>query len=347
MRKAAVLAFIALAGSTLWAAVLPVGVTDFSGWPVRSMSSSAAQAQSSPSYRGEWTADTRNTWRDNDGEPRVQFNLRTGAGDSRWGFGVRLRDLAGLPTAAVASVANDVQFSWTREAGTFRFSGAFDNGRGSGTYTFAPDQAFINNMALAGYKNLSTDDVVRLAVIDVTIAHVRGLAQAGYPNLPLDDLVRTRIHGATPENIKALQAAGIRGQSVDDLIRFRIHKVTPEFIAALASRGYKNVYADDLVKMRIHNVTLQEMDELKTLGFGGLDIDTLVRFRIHKVTPEYIKSMKDVGFVMVSEDQLVKMRIHKVDAKFVRDARADGFALQTPGDAVDLAIHGPRWRRRG
>ena len=97
---------------------------------------------------GEWTADTRSTWRDDDGEPRVQFNLRTGAGDSRWGFGVRLRDLAGLPSAAVANMANNVQFTWTREAGTFRFSGSFDQGRGSGTYTFTQDQTFVTNMAL-------------------------------------------------------------------------------------------------------------------------------------------------------------------------------------------------------
>src|SRR5687768_11794235 len=106
MRHAAVLTLTLLSAPVVWAAVLPVGVA----------------AQTSPAaYRGEWTADTRNTWTDNDGEPRVQFNLRTSAGDSRWGFGVRLRELAGLPPAAVANIANDVQFSWPREAGTFRF----------------------------------------------------------------------------------------------------------------------------------------------------------------------------------------------------------------------------------
>ena len=62
---------------------------------------SVALGSQSAAARGEWTADTRSTWRDDDGEPRVQFNLRTGAGDSRWGFGVRLRDLAGLPSAAI------------------------------------------------------------------------------------------------------------------------------------------------------------------------------------------------------------------------------------------------------
>jgi hypothetical protein len=198
MRKAALLTLIVLSVPGLGAAVLP------------SVPSAAMvfQSATSAAYRGEWTADTRNTWQGDDGEPRVQFNLRTSAGDSRWGFGARIRDLAGLPTAAVSNMASDVQFTWTREAGTFRFSGSFDQGRGSGTYTFTPDQAFVNSMAGVGYKNLPADDIVRLAVIDVTIAHVRGLAQAGYPNLPLDDVVRTRIHRVTPEFIRELAAVG-------------------------------------------------------------------------------------------------------------------------------------------
>ena len=279
---------------------------------------SAAVRQAGPAvYRGDWSADSRNTWRDDDGEPRVQFNLRSNAGDNRWGFGVRLRDLAGLPSSALSNTADNIQFTWTREAGTFRFSGSFDQGRGNGTYTFAPDQAFISNMGAAGYRNLSTDDIVRLAVIDVTVAHVRGLAQAGYANLPIDDAVRTRIH-----------------------------RVTPELVRDLAGVGYTRVAVDDLVRRAIHGATPANIKALQAAGIRGQSVEDLIRLRIHKVTPEYIKAMRDVGFVTVSEEQLVRMRIHKVDAQFVRDARADGLAVQTPSDAVDLAIHGPRWRKR-
>lgn len=296
--------------------------------------------------QGEWTADARHTWRDRDGQPRIQVNLRSNAGDNRWGSGIPIGQLAGFPPSAVDGSAGDVQFSWTREAGTFRFTGTFDGGRGHGTYAFASDPAFVTAMGGLGYRGLSTDDLVRMAMLDVTTAHVRGLAQAGYANLSLDDVVRTRIHGVTAEfvrdlagvgyqgvsledlvrmrihgataaNIKALQDAGIRGQSVEDIIRFRIHKVTPEFIRALEARGYTGVPAEDLVKMRIHKVTAEEIDELKALGFGGLSVEQLVRFRIHKVTPD-----------------------------FIRHAREDGLSVQTPGDAVDLAIHGPRWRKR-
>ncbi len=110
-----------------------------------------------------------------DGEVRVQMNLRTDAGDSRWGFGVRLSELTGLPPAALSSTATNLQFSWTREAGTFRFSGSFDEGRGSGTYTFTTNPAFVSGMQSAGYRTLSTDDIVRLALHDVTQGFVRGL----------------------------------------------------------------------------------------------------------------------------------------------------------------------------
>src|SRR4029450_3947836 len=218
MRRIALFTMILFAMPPLGAAVLPNpgGLRSVHSAPSAALGVQSAQSAAS---RGEWTADTHNTWRGDDGEPRMQFNLRTGAGDSRWGFGVRLRDLVGLPSAAFANLANDVQFTWTREAGTFRFNGSFDQGRGSGTYTFTPDQTFVNNMAAAGYKNLPVDDIVRLAVIDVTVAHVRGLAQAGYPNLSLDDIVRTRIHKVTPEFVRDLTAVGYKGVAVDDLVR--------------------------------------------------------------------------------------------------------------------------------
>ena len=161
---------------------------------------------------------------------------------------MRLRDLAGLPPAAVANIAENVQFTWTREAGTFRFNGSFDQGRGSGTYTFTQDQSFVSNMAGAGYKQLTVDDLVRLAVIDVTVAHVRGLAQAGCHNLPLDDVVRTRMHRVTPEFVRDLAAHGYKGIDVDDLVRMGIHGATPENIKALQAQGVRGLAVEHVIK---------------------------------------------------------------------------------------------------
>ena len=88
---------------------------------------------------GDWTADTRNGWRDDDRTPRLQLNLRTAGGSDRWGFGVRVTDLQGLPDAALDGSAADVRFTLAREAGTFAFTGSFTDQRGAGRYTFTPN----------------------------------------------------------------------------------------------------------------------------------------------------------------------------------------------------------------
>ena len=323
--------------------------------------------QAPKALSGDWTADTRQSWTGDDGQPRVQFNLRTEAGDSRWGFGIRAGDLQGLPAAALSGVASDVRFTWTREAGTFRFSGSFDNGRGAGRYTFEPSSAFLSTMSGLGYRSLTGEDALRLAVIDVTSAYVRDLGQAGYRDLPLEQLTRMRIHKVMPEYIGEMKRSATRrcrpttwcgcASTASSRTtprekslgtppnRMRIHRVEPDFVRGLRTRGYSGLTAEDLVKMRIHKVSLEDIDQYKALGLGGLGTEDLVRFRIHRVTPAFVREMRDVGFASLTEEQLVRMRIHKVDAQFIKDARADGYAMTTPSDAVDLAIRGPRYTR--
>lgn len=300
--------------------------------------------QSAATLSGEWTADARRAWRGDDGQPRIQVNLTAGSGTSRWGFGVRLSELDGLPPAAMSGTVSDARFSWTREAGVLHFTGSFDGGAGTGAYQFAPSAAYAAAMSGLGYPRLSAEEQLRLAVLDVTTAYVRELAQAGHARLALDELTRMRIHRVTPAMIQAFARLGYQSLDVATLVRLRIHKVTPEFAEGLAARGYSGQTAADLVRMRIHNVTLAEIDELKALGFGGVSTADLVRFRIHKVTPAFVREMRGVGFDALTEDQLVRLRIHKVDAQFVRDARADGYVM-TPGDAIDLAIRGPRFSK--
>jgi hypothetical protein len=306
--------------------------------------SGALIVQSASAAVGTWTSEARTGWSDKAGEARWQFNLRTDQGDSNWGFGLRPSELQGLPAAAVEGTASDVQFTWTREAGTFRFTGSFDGGRGSGRYRFTPSEAYIAAMRSYGY-HVAPGNAPRLAVLDVSTAYVRELQDAGYSKLPLGELTRMRIHRVSAADIREFRSMGLDGLSTDMLVRLRIHQVTPDFVSGLTARGYRGLLADDLVKMRIHRVTLEEIDQLKTLGFGGLGPDELVKFRIHRVTPAFIREMREVGFEAVTEDQLIKMRIHRVDAQFVKDARADGYAMTTPADAVDLAIRGPRYTR--
>ena len=89
-----------------------------------------AARQSAETTNGTWTADVETSWRGDDGRPRVQLQLRTEGRDSHWGFGVRPEDLQGLPPGARDGAVANARFHLVREAGTFTFSGTFDDGRG-------------------------------------------------------------------------------------------------------------------------------------------------------------------------------------------------------------------------
>lgn len=134
--------------------------------------------------------------------PRLQISLRGRDGNSHWGFGVPTSELDGLPSTAREGTASNVTFRLVREAGTVTFRGSFAGGRGDGDYTFAPDARYATAMAALGYRDLSRDGQMRLAILDVSSAFAREVRDAGQASLTLDELVRFRIHGVTGASIR-------------------------------------------------------------------------------------------------------------------------------------------------
>lgn len=157
---------------------------------------------------GRWTAKTQPGWKGNDVVPRLQLSLRTGDDRDHWGFGVPVAELTDLPGAAREGTVTEARFTLTREAGTFRFTGPFDRGQGAGTFAFLPSSAYVTGIAQLGYRNLVKEQLMRLAVLDVTSAFARDLRDAGQANLALDDLTRMKIHGATGAVVRGFKRPG-------------------------------------------------------------------------------------------------------------------------------------------
>ncbi len=211
-------------------------------------------ASGSGRFAGRWTADFHSGWKSDDG-PRAQLSLRSGDGDEHLGFGVRTAELEGLPRAARDGSVSNTTFRLVREAGAFAFRGSFDDGRGSGDYTFEPDARYTAAMTGLGYRDVPRERQMRLAVLDVTTAFAREVRDAGQASLALDDLVRFRIHGVSGANIRELASLGYRQLDPDTLVRLRIHGATPERIRGFQQAGLAGLAPDDVVRLRIHGVT--------------------------------------------------------------------------------------------
>jgi len=303
-----------------------------------------AQPSATPTIQGTWRADADNYWTRADNERWISVQLQYDRNNV--GIGVPARE---LPALADARGEGPLHFSLQRDAGTIDFTGRLDYGRASGDFRFFPNPDFAPGMAKIGIGTLSSEDVWRSALHDVSRRFAQDVQRQGAGRsegrLDIDELVQMKIHGVTPEFIQAMRDLGYKDLPVRKLVEMRIHGITPDFVKDFAALGYKSLDVDDLVKMRIHGVTTQMVKDLNALGYKDLAISDLVKMRIHGVTPDYIKRMRDAGYGGVKVEKLVEFRIHGVDEDLVQRAKAHGFNNLSADDLIDLAIHGRRWLR--
>src|SRR5262245_58775757 len=97
----------------------------------------------------------------------------------------------GLSPADIASKTRlPVRFTLAREPGTLTFAGTFQEGRGGGDFTFAPNRDYVNRLQALGvrFEAKGGDDdreLMHLALFDVSTAFIRSMKALGYDE-PLD-----------------------------------------------------------------------------------------------------------------------------------------------------------------
>ena len=260
-------------------------------------------AQSTTS--GEWTASI------SDKDNKLQLNLERRSGKShrnQMGQSFEFSDFQGL-TREQALSGGPVNFSLVREAGRIDMDGSFQNGKGSGTFRFTGNQAFVSAMQSRGFdfqQSRNSDD---------------------------DRDSEDRLFAATVLNITTaladdLNSAGFGKLGVDDLFKAAIFKINSQFMREMKASGFQNLGMEELVKARIFKIDAELVRQVSQMGFEKEPFESLVKMQIFKVTPEFITEMRNEGLTNVQIEELVKLRIFKIDSEFIRAAKADGVPLE-------------------
>lgn len=209
-------------------------------------------------------------------------------------------DLQGLSREQVQN-GGPVSFSLVREAGRVDCEGTFQNGKGSGTFRFTPNAAFVSAMRSRGFDFQPDSDVdlenrlLAATTLNVTTALADDLASAG--------LGKIEIH---------------------DLFRATIFKIDSQFVRDMKASGFNNLGMEDLVKARIFKIDANFVREVAQMGFQNEPFESLVKMQIFKVTPEFIAELRNEGLTDLKVEDIVKLRIFKIDANYIRQAKAEG-----------------------
>jgi len=275
------------------------------------MTAAHATAQSTTS--GEWTASLSSK------ETKIHLNLerRTERGHrNQMGQDYDFSELQGLSREQALS-GGPVSFSLNREAGKIDFQGSFQNGKGSGTFTFTGNPAFVSAMKSRGYDfdqrsdnddRDSEDRLFAATALNVTTALADDLASAGFNKLQTEDLFKAAIFKINSTFAREMKASGFQNLGMEDLVKARIFKIDPEFVKQVSQMGFDKEPFESLVKMQIFKVTPEFVSEMRNEGLNNLEIEDLVKLRIFKIDSEFIRAAKADG-VPLEVERLVQRKI--------------------------------------
>jgi hypothetical protein len=264
--------------------------------------------------------------------------------------------------------SGDNTFTMTKETGTLVLTGALDQEVSQGKYVFTKDASFENFLSqnnllksernimfhlflsdvtknyvqyLKGkFRTLNADDLLSMAIHEVTQEYIEGLERAGFKGLEADKIVTAKIHGVTPENIKEMRALGFGDLDLDEMVSLRIHGVDKKYIEDLKAAGFTGLDLDKIVQAKIHGVNPETVKEIKALGFEDLNLDKIMELRIHGVNAAYIADLKSAGFKDLDLDNIIQGKIHGLNSKSIKEIQSLGFKDLSFDKITEMKIHG-------
>jgi hypothetical protein len=285
-----------------------------------------------PKFGKKYEKNDEPDWQKESGKPEglhlsLERRSERGGGRHQMGQTFDFAELQGI-TREQAQGSGPVRFALVREAGRVDLEGSFQNGRGSGTFTFTPDRGFLGAMKGRGFdfENISMRD--------------------GDRGEPEDKLFAAAMLNVTTALADDLLSADFGKLDVDDLFKAAIFKVDSKFMREMKASGFPGLRMEELVKARIFKIDADFVREAARLGFTNEPFESLVKMRIFKVSPEFVAEVRAEGINVNDVEDLVKMRIFNIDADFIRRARAEGVPLEVEALVQERLGVGRRRRSR-
>jgi len=292
---------------------------------------------------GTWTA--QGDW--SDSSSHIQFEI---GHDGRPGrrHSVYVEGSAPWRTRG-ASEEGSFRFRLDRRAGFMLFEGQRRPGGGSGTVTFEPNEAYIDQLAGLvnvrpdadealtlffadldlGYarrmeqslgSDLTLENLLKLSSYNIPADYVEGIREAGYA-FPVEQVIKLRSYHVPLEVLQGFKRAGYEF-SADELIRIRSYHVGLDHFIAFRDAGY-DFSIDEMIKAKSYHLPVEMARALHEAGFR-YDLDQLIRLKSYHVPPEYMIAFKRAGYDL-SVDEIIKARSYHLNVDHAARFKEAGY----------------------
>lgn len=200
-----------------------------------------------------------------------------------------------------------VTFTIARDAGRFVCEGWGENGRGAGTFTFAPNPDYAGELRRRGLTFSSDEKLLDAAMLDLSLAYLDTM-HATYPQADFKKLIEMRAVGVDPAYVRSMSNRLGGPIDMQTMISLRAVGVTPDYLDELARLGFHVTRADQAVSLRAVGVNAAYVKELASVGYTNVAPDDLQQMRAVGVDADFIRKMEAHGFHNLSVQRLIQAR---------------------------------------
>jgi beta-lactamase regulating signal transducer with metallopeptidase domain len=266
-------------------------------------------------------------------EVKVTFNHDMERGNWTSTRRFKKSEFSAMPTT-------ESEFTLSRQAGTMKFKGKFEDNEGYGKFKFEENTDFKTYLASEGINDVKKDIMVHLFMSNINKDYMVYLRQNGYTSISKSQLQSLAIHGLTKESLesyfKNFNSLSPSGKlDLDNIVQLKIHGVDVKYRQDLLAAGYIDVPLDAVLQAKIHGI---DADYMREMSGQKLNLEDLIQMKIHGVDVDFINKMSK-GKNGLSPDEIVTAKIHGVDKIDVEKLKKAGVE-PTADDLSAFAIHG-------
>ncbi len=283
-------------------------------------------------YAGHWTAS--GDWDYPGGFLRLEIDQEGGDVEHH-----SLYVEGAAPWQASGSGERTVNFKLERPAGVMVFEGQRSADGGSGTVTFRPHAAYLDEISRLVNTTPDVDDALTLFVHNLDLGYARQMKEALGDKVTLNDLVRLSNFHIAPDYARGIRQAGYKF-SAEEIIRLNNFHLRLDMLRGFKQAGY-DFTVDELIRVNNFRLNVEQftgfrdagydfsIDEMirvnnfripvetaRTLHAAGLryDLDELIRLNNFRIPPDYVVTFKQGGYDF-SLDDIIRARNFRLSAE--------------------------------
>jgi hypothetical protein len=280
---------------------------------------------------GKWTATINGNKLD------IQFNS-DGNGNHMSNSDFLLSEFTSLPRSTNGS------FKLIREAGTMNFNGKFDGNKGSGTYSYTVNPAYITYLQSQGIRDIAKNDEMAFFMINIKKSYVDMMHKQGYKNLSKGDLIATAALGVNEQYITSLKQNGFPNITAQELITGKAMGIDGAYIAEIRKAGYPNVSFDKLISFKAQGINGKYITKFKTARGNSTppvnispktkaslddedNADDMIAYKALGVDDEFVSGLRKAGLNNLSSSNLTGMKAIGVTPEYVQSFKNAGYTI--------------------